>query len=365
MIDEKFTVQKVLRILGADISRQALIKAESTNLIPAAARDGGKSTPRRSWTRADLPAIGERYGFLKKPAAPVVAAVFTTKGGVLKSTLALNLGRMAALHNIKTCIIGLDMQCDITNALGYEVNLDEAETLEAAIEKLGSVYGLADFAEGTVKLEDILVESDIPTLSFIPETADLVMLERDISNRPMRDFWLRDRVVEPLKKKFDLIILDCSPNWNLLISNALIACDVLISPLECKINNFRNYRAFSTYLENFKKETQRDFKHIFVPTRFTSTRKLSSEIRGWYLANVPGCTNGSIRESVHGEEAVAAHLSLPEHSPSSLVADEMRDMLLEVWSRILELAKQKTLSPTVGRRRGAAAGRGKAEVARL
>ncbi len=335
MADNSFTVQKILKVYGLDITRDALIKAENVGLVPAAKRDG----TRRIWLLEDLPKIGERYGFLKKPPNPVAVAVFTTKGGVLKSTVALNLGRLAALHNIRTCIVGLDMQCDITSALGYQVDLDEVTSLQDALDRLGSVYGLADLAAKDVKLKDIIVQTDIPALSLIPETPELVSLEREISSRNLRDFWLRDHIVAPLKEQFDLVILDCSPNWNLLISNALMACDVLISPLECKINNFRNFQAFKTYLDNFKFETKKDFQHIYVPTKYASTRKLSSEIRSWYLTNVPGCISNVIRESAPGEEAMASHLSLPEYNPSSLVADEMRETILEIWSRILEQSK--------------------------
>jgi chromosome partitioning protein len=227
------------------------------------------------------------------------------------------------------------MQCDITNALGFQTDLDDVENLDDAIKRLSSVYGLADVASRNVKLEQIIVRTEIPTLSLIPETPELVVLEREISARNMRDFWLRDNIISPLKKNFDLIIIDCSPNWNLLISNALMACDVLISPLECKINNYRNFQAFKVYLDNFKAETKKNFKHIFVPTKFASTRKLSSEIRAWYLANVPGCISCVIRESAPCEEAMASHQSLPEYDPKSMVADEMRETILEIWNRVL------------------------------
>lgn len=337
MSDAIYTVQKILKLYDLDITRDALIKAENAGLIPCAKRDGA----RRNWCLEDLPAIGERYGFMKRPSQAAVVAVFTTKGGVLKSTIALNLARMAALHNIRTCVVGLDMQCDITSALGFQVDLDEAETIDEALEKMGSVFGLSDLASGQVSLDDLLIQTDIPTLSLIPETPDLVSLEREISNKILRDFWLRDNVVNPLREKFDLIILDCSPNWNLLISNALMACDVLLSPLECKINNFRNYRAFRAYLENFKAETKKQFEHIFVPTKYASTRKLSSEIRTWYLANVRGCISSVIRESSPGEEAMASHLSLPEYAATSLVADEMRQVILEIWSRVLHSSEVK------------------------
>lgn len=335
MAENKYTVQKVLKIFGLEITRDALIKAENARLVPTAKREG----TRRMWSIEDLPIIGERYGFLKKLQSPVVAAVFTTKGGVLKSTLALNLGRMAALHNIRTCVIGLDMQCDITSALGYQVDLEDVTSLQDALEKLGSIYGLADLASKNVTLEDLIVKTDIPSLFLIPETPELVSLEREISTRNMRDFWLRDNVITPLKKLFDFIIIDCSPNWNILISNALMACDVLISPLECKINNFRNFQAFKTYLDNFQSETKKHFQHIFVPTKYASTRKLSSEIRSWYLANIPGCISNVVRESASGEEAMASHLSLPEYDPNSLVADEMRETILEIWCRVLEQSK--------------------------
>lgn len=349
MTSQSYTVNRILKLYGLDLTRDALIKAENSGLIPKAERKGS----RRSWNLENLPPIGKRYGFLKKPESPMAIAIFTTKGGVLKSTLALNLGRIAALHDIKTCIVGLDMQCDITSALGFQIDLDDAENLDDAISRLGSIYGLSDLTNQSVKLEQIITETDIPTLDLIPETPDLVALEREISSKNLRDFWIRDNVVKPLKDKYDLIILDCSPNWNLLISNALMACDVLLSPLECKINNFRNYQAFKVYLDNFKAETKKDFEHVFVPTKFASTRKLSSEIRAWYLANVPGCISSVIRESVACEEAMASHISLPEYSPNTIVADEMREVVLELWSRVVERSRNTgpKSNTNIGRRR--------------
>lgn len=344
-----YSVAKVIQLYGLDISRQALINAENTGLVPQASRKGSQ----RVWSLADLPKIGERYGFMKKPSEPKVVAVFTTKGGVLKSTIALNLARMASLHNIRTCVVGLDMQCDITNALGYQIDLDEADNLEEALELLSSSYGLADLSSEGVELGDLIQDTDIPTLSLIPETSDLVMLEREISKLNMREFWLENNVINPLKKSFDLIILDCSPNWNLLISNALMACDVLISPLECKINNFNNFKAFKAYLDNFKAETKKSFEHIFIPTKYASTRKLSSEIRSWYVGNVPGCIGSVIRESAPGEESIAAKKSLPEYSPSSIVADEMREVLKEVWGKVLAAEGSKAVKSNLPKRKGA------------
>ena len=66
-----------------------------------------------------------------------------------------------------------------------------------------------------------------------------------LGNIHRREFWIKEKIIDKLKKDFDLVIMDCSPNWNQLTTNALVGCDVLISPLECKINNFRNSNVLS------------------------------------------------------------------------------------------------------------------------
>jgi len=336
-----FTVKKVLDIFGSEINRNTLLKAEAGGQIPTPERYDTGAIKRRMWTIADLPIIGERYGYLKKPQRPLVLSTFTLKGGVLKTTLALNIARTAALHNIRTCVIGLDLQGDISGALGLNADIDESESMESAILKLESPRGLYDFYQGDVTLDSLLVDTDIPTLKFIPETPELVQLEKAISFENRHEEWLKGNVIDVLQSQFDLIILDCSPNWNRLVTNALTACDVLVSPLECKINNFRNFNVFHKFLRQFHDGMKLGFETVFVPTRFTSTRKLSAEIRNWYHSNVSGCSHGAIRESTAGEEAVAMRISLPEYAPTSLQADEMREILVEIWMKVLEAAKKK------------------------
>ena len=166
---------------------------------------------------------------------------------------------MAALHNLKTCVIGLDMQGDITSSLGHHNQISESCSLHEALAQFREVQGLADYYFGKTGLEDIIVGTDLPTLSLIPETPELVALEQSLNTRHRREYWLRDNVILPLKKNYDLIFIDCSPNWNQLITNALVSSDVLLSPLECKVNNFRNLKMFTTFIADFKRELQLNF----------------------------------------------------------------------------------------------------------
>lgn len=288
------------------------------------------SVKRKGCSIEELVELGASEGFFTKPRAPVAASIFVTKGGVLKTTLTLNLARMAALHGLKVCVVGLDMQGDITQALGNE-GPDEDESLEEALRTLNSLKGLSDLYLGSATLDEVLIQTEIPTLSFIPETPELVALDQSLLSRNRREYWLKENVIEPLKARFDLVLMDCSPNWNRLINNALVASDILISPIESKINNFRNLRTFRALVTEFRRDMRLEFHHLFVPTRVVSSRRLSREIFEWYRANLnSSCTARSIRESIHGEEAMALRVSIPEHAPNSVASAEMRLVLAEI-----------------------------------
>jgi chromosome partitioning protein len=328
-----FNLKKALQVFGLS-PEELTTRGISETALPAFARSPSDNRSLKSWSYSEMPSVGAHVGFMKKPSAPMAIAIFVTKGGVLKSSLTLNLARMAALHGLRTCVVGLDMQGDITTALSSEEPADDNISLKDAIAKMNSLRGLADVYNREAKIEDVILPTDLPTLFYIPETPELVNLDQSLMARNRREYWLRDEVITPLKANFDLILMDCSPNWNRLITNALVACDVLVSPLECKINNFRNFKTFRALLQEFKEEMQSDFKQVFVPTRLSPSRKLSREIFGWYQEHLSECTKTALRESVQGEEATAVRISIPEYAPTSAAADEMRELVREVWSAI-------------------------------
>lgn len=330
-----FTLKKVSQIFGEDVhlTKSKLIELEKNKLIPKLKQMKRGATKVKGWDSHDLPEIGEQLGFLTRPKKPLAISVFTTKGGVLKTTLSLNLARVAALHNIKTCVVGLDVQGDITTALGHDGEYENYSGIEDVISRIDSIKGLADIFSGKSILEDVIVPTDLPNLFLIPETPELVAMNDSINNINKREFWLKDRIVDKLKQNFDLIIMDCSPNWNKLTTNALVASDALISPLECKINNFRNFKVFQEFLREFKEDMSLKFDQIFIPTKFSLNKKLSLEIKDWYESNVDGCLHDGIRESVSGEEATALNISMIEHAPNSKVSAEFKQIVKSVFEQ--------------------------------
>jgi chromosome partitioning protein len=302
--------------------------------LPKLYKEKHKGPLQKNFTPSELSDFGAEYGFLPRLHKPMAVTVFTTKGGVLKSTIALNLARLAALHNMKTLVIGLDIQGDVTTALGHGQELEEVEHLDEALKKIDEIKGLPDFFNQQVALNKLIVATDLPKLFLIPETPELVALNDSLSNIHRREFWLKEKVIDPLKEHFDLIIMDCSPNWNRLTTNALVASDALISPLECKINNFRNFKVFYHFLNEFKRDMHINFDCIFIPTKYASNKRLGMEIKQWYQENVRGCTSNGVRESVHGEESTAVNRSLLEHDPQKVASREMMKLFMEVFQRM-------------------------------
>ena len=328
------SVKKVAEIFGGSHLKQPIETLVNNNEISQPVKFRSGAIFRKGWPVSDIHQIGSRLGFIQKPVGPKAISVFTTKGGVLKTFLALNIARTAAIHGLKTCVVGLDMQGDVTNALGFQDRLEHSEDLSEMISQLNKTKGLFDLFNQQVRLDELLVETDLPSLFLIPETPELVAFNESLTNINRREYWLKEKVVEPLKKHFDLVVMDCSPNWNKITTNALVASDALVSPLECKINNFRNFKVFRHFMDEFKSEMQMKFESIYIPTRYSAGRKLSMEIKSWYEANVHGCLNLGIRESVLGEESTALKKSLIEHAPNHAVSKELRELMRDVFSLI-------------------------------
>jgi len=294
------------------------------------------------FTIDDVQKIGECKGFFKRPQRPMVMTFFTTKGGVFKTTLALNVARMSALHNIRTCIVGLDVQGDITLAMGVLPQESEEGEINDVLNRYDEVKGIYDIFTGRSQVSQLLLDSDIPGLKVIPETPELVAMADAIAGMNRREYWLKEKVIAPLKLMFDLIIIDCSPNWNRLTTNALMASDILVSPLECKINNFRNLKIYRRMLEEFQNDMQIDLPVLFVPTRYAANKKLSCDIRDWYQSNLEQVSPVGIRESTAVEESMALRVSLLEHRASGEILCEMKQVLSWLASECLSRSEDVT-----------------------
>ncbi len=148
-----------------------------------------------------------------------VISIANQKGGVGKTTSAINLAASLAALEHPTLVIDIDPQANSTSGLG----IDPKSTSN-------SVY---DVLVGGIQTGEALLSSDLPFLDIIPSHINLVGAEIEMIDRQEREKIL-SRAIEDLRTKYDFVIIDCPPSLGLLTINALTASDSVIIPVQCE-----------------------------------------------------------------------------------------------------------------------------------
>ncbi|NOZ69305.1 MAG: ParA family protein [Deferribacteres bacterium] len=148
-----------------------------------------------------------------------VTAVANQKGGVGKTTSAINLGASLAGEGKRVLLIDSDPQGNSTSGLGID-----KENIN------GSLY---DLYTGAKRIERIIRRTDVERLEIISSNIELIGAELELSSREGRETILR-RALEPVKYRYDYIFIDCPPSLSLLTLNALVAADGLLIPMQCE-----------------------------------------------------------------------------------------------------------------------------------
>ena len=149
-----------------------------------------------------------------------ILAVANQKGGVGKTTTAINVATSLALAGRKVLLVDVDPQSNLTSGVGLKGRHAPAGTIYEAL--------MTD-ADPTA----FLLESQIENLFVIPADRNLTGAEIELVAVPQREMRMR-RVLEPLRARFDLIFIDCPPSLGLLTLNALVAADTVLIPLHCE-----------------------------------------------------------------------------------------------------------------------------------
>ncbi len=146
-----------------------------------------------------------------------IISIANQKGGVGKTTTAVNLSAALAVLEKKVLLVDCDPQANATSGIGFDPD---------AIEK--SVY---ECILGQAQAQDVIIETDTPNLDLLPTRIDLVGAEVELVNEKGRENFL-SRVLEPIRENYDFIIIDCSPSLGLITINALTASDSVIIPIQ-------------------------------------------------------------------------------------------------------------------------------------
>jgi chromosome partitioning protein len=157
----------------------------------------------------------------RRASSPRILAVVNQKGGVGKTTTAVNLAASVAAAERRTLIVDMDPQGNASSGVGVKARGLERTVYDALI--------------GRARMRDVLVETDVPGLVIAPATQDLVAAELELVDDPERATRLKKVLGDALAEEaFEYVFIDCPPSLGLLTVNALAASDRVIVPLQCE-----------------------------------------------------------------------------------------------------------------------------------
>lgn len=148
-----------------------------------------------------------------------IIGVANQKGGVGKTTTAINLAASFAVLEFKTLLVDADPQANSTTGVGFDLH--------------NVTNSLYDCMVNDVAAKDVVLKSEIPNLDLIPSHIDLVGAEIEMINYPNRENVMKG-ILDPIKDEYDFIVIDCSPSLGLITVNALTAADSVIVPVQCE-----------------------------------------------------------------------------------------------------------------------------------
>lgn len=148
-----------------------------------------------------------------------VFAITNQKGGVGKTTTAINLGASLAANDLRVLVVDSDPQGNATSGLG--------------VAKDPTKPGLYHVLLGGTEIQEAIVPTSFEGLSLLPSDKNLVAANLELVDVPAREFRLRQRLL-PIRENYDYILIDCPPALDLLNLNALAAADAVLVPIQCE-----------------------------------------------------------------------------------------------------------------------------------
>ncbi|MGR3320541.1 MAG: ParA family protein [Pseudooceanicola sp.] len=254
---------------------------------------------------------------------PRIIAVANQKGGVGKTTTAINLSAGLVEQGCNVLLVDLDPQGNASTGLGIEVE--------------DRTYTTYDLLTGDVDLKEIILTTDMEHLHIIPATVDLSSADLELMSNEKRSFLLHDALRQPMIETlgYDYILIDCPPSLNLLTVNAMVAANSVLVPLQSEFFALEGLTQLITTIREVRQTANPDLRiEGVVLTMHDMRNNLARQVEADARENLGDMVFRTIiPRNVRVSEAPSYALPVLEYDPASRGAEAYRDLAKEVIQR--------------------------------
>ena len=206
----------------------------------------------------------------------MVFAIVNQKGGVGKTTTAVNLAAALGVNGKKTLLVDIDPQGNSTSGVG--------------IDKSQLKYTTYDLLVDEVEVKDIILETNFKCLSILPASINLAAAELEIASKPKREALLKNGIT-PVRGEYDYIIIDCPPSLGLVTTNALCFCDTILVPIQCEYYALEGLSQLMNTVRRVKRQynSKLDMEGVLLTMydgRLNLTQQVVDEVKKYFPRKV-------------------------------------------------------------------------------
>jgi chromosome partitioning protein len=263
-----------------------------------------------------------------RPRGPKIISVANQKGGVGKTTTAINLSAALAEAGCRVLVVDLDPQGNASTGLGVEAEDRKLTTYDLLLED--------------INLTDVIQETGVQGMGIIPATVDLSSADIELLSNEKRSFLLHDALRQPAMDAFDwdYILIDCPPSLNLLTVNAMIASDSVLIPLQSEFFALEGLSQLMLTVREVRQTANPKLRiEGVVLTMFDARNNLSQQVEQDARDNLGELVMETrIPRNVRVSEAPSFAQPVIDYDPTSKGAEAYRELARELMTKHMKIA---------------------------